>query len=183
MLVNSRSHLNRLFSKMTDGEPVSESSSVTGTLMKPTSLSPVTLSACNTGGCSSRWRCCCVFSLWSCSSRDLADALVIFQLYEKIKVPVDWDRVNKPPYTKLGSNMKKVQLRYERGSALKWCFPVLKSHLGRFCFRVRHSLLRHLSRIKYILYIYFYIYKYFIYTLFYELKWFIIFYIYKIFYL
>lgn len=42
------------------------------------------------------------------SCRDLADALVIFQLYEKIKVPVDWDKVNKPPYPKLGSNMKKV---------------------------------------------------------------------------
>lgn len=41
--------------------------------------------------------------------RDIDDALVIFQLYEKIKVPVDWDRVNKPPYPKLGSNMKKVQ--------------------------------------------------------------------------
>lgn len=40
--------------------------------------------------------------------RDIDDALVIFQLYEKIKVPVDWDRVNKPPYSKLGSNMKKV---------------------------------------------------------------------------
>ncbi|MCJ8732157.1 hypothetical protein PDJAM_G00207640 [Pangasius djambal] len=40
---------------------------------------------------------------------DLADALVIFQLYEKIKVPVDWDRVNKPPYPKLGSNMKKLE--------------------------------------------------------------------------
>lgn len=40
--------------------------------------------------------------------RDIDDALVIFQLYEKIKVPVDWDKVNKPPYPKLGSNMKKV---------------------------------------------------------------------------
>lgn len=40
--------------------------------------------------------------------RDIDDALVIFQLYEKIKVPVDWERVNKPPYPKLGSNMKKV---------------------------------------------------------------------------
>lgn len=39
---------------------------------------------------------------------DLSDALVIFQLYEKIKVPVDWNRVNKPPYPKLGGNMKKV---------------------------------------------------------------------------
>lgn len=34
---------------------------------------------------------------------------MIFQLYEKIKVPVDWDKVNKPPYSKLGSNMKKVR--------------------------------------------------------------------------
>uniref|UniRef100_A0A8C0SN91 Lymphocyte cytosolic protein 1 n=1 Tax=Canis lupus familiaris TaxID=9615 RepID=A0A8C0SN91_CANLF len=40
---------------------------------------------------------------------DLADALVIFQLYEKIKVPVDWNRVNKPPYPKLGGNMKKLE--------------------------------------------------------------------------
>ncbi|MEJ1280506.1 plastin 3 (T-isoform) [Cricetulus griseus] len=40
---------------------------------------------------------------------DLADALIIFQLYEKIKVPVDWNRVNKPPYPKLGGNMKKLE--------------------------------------------------------------------------
>ncbi|KAM6955631.1 plastin-2 [Lycodopsis pacificus] len=40
---------------------------------------------------------------------DIDDALVIFQLYEKIKVPVDWDKVNKPPYSKLGSNMKKLE--------------------------------------------------------------------------
>ncbi|XP_077393817.1 plastin-2 [Festucalex cinctus] len=40
---------------------------------------------------------------------DMDDALVIFQLYEKIKVPVDWERVNKPPYPKLGSNMKKLE--------------------------------------------------------------------------
>ncbi|RXN00494.1 Plastin-2 [Acipenser ruthenus] len=40
---------------------------------------------------------------------DLADALVIFQLYEKIKVPVEWSRVNKPPYSKLGGNMKKLE--------------------------------------------------------------------------
>ncbi|KAF3825822.1 hypothetical protein GH733_006649 [Mirounga leonina] len=39
----------------------------------------------------------------------LEDALVIFQLYEKIKVPVDWNRVNKPPYPKLGGNMKKLE--------------------------------------------------------------------------
>lgn len=43
-----------------------------------------------------------------CLCSDLSDALVIFQLYEKIKVPVDWNRVNKPPYPKLGGNMKKV---------------------------------------------------------------------------
>lgn len=40
---------------------------------------------------------------------DLSDAMVIFQLYEKIKVPVDWNRVNKPPYPKLGGNMKKLE--------------------------------------------------------------------------
>ncbi|XP_067896271.1 plastin-2-like [Heterodontus francisci] len=40
---------------------------------------------------------------------DLEDALVILQLYEKIKVPVDWSRVNKPPYPKLGANMKKLE--------------------------------------------------------------------------
>ena len=42
------------------------------------------------------------------SFRDIDDAMVIFQLYEKIKVPVDWERVNKPPYSRLGGNMKKV---------------------------------------------------------------------------
>uniref|UniRef100_A0A8C8I672 Plastin-3 n=1 Tax=Oncorhynchus tshawytscha TaxID=74940 RepID=A0A8C8I672_ONCTS len=41
---------------------------------------------------------------------DLADALVILQLYEKIKVPVDWtNKVNKPPYPKIGTNMKKLE--------------------------------------------------------------------------
>uniref|UniRef100_A0A8C6D7E5 Plastin-2 n=1 Tax=Moschus moschiferus TaxID=68415 RepID=A0A8C6D7E5_MOSMO len=40
---------------------------------------------------------------------DLSDALFIFQLYEKIKVPVDWNRVNKLPYPKLGGNMKKLE--------------------------------------------------------------------------
>lgn len=39
---------------------------------------------------------------------DLADALVIFQLYEMIRVPVNWNHVNKPPYPALGGNMKKV---------------------------------------------------------------------------
>uniref|UniRef100_A0A8C5MSD3 Plastin-3 n=1 Tax=Leptobrachium leishanense TaxID=445787 RepID=A0A8C5MSD3_9ANUR len=40
---------------------------------------------------------------------DLQDALVILQLYEKTKVPVDWNKVNKPPYPKLGANMKKLE--------------------------------------------------------------------------
>ncbi|KAM9802436.1 plastin-2 isoform 1-T1 [Syngnathus typhle] len=40
---------------------------------------------------------------------DMEDGLIIFQLYEKINVPVDWERVNKPPYPKLGSNMKKLE--------------------------------------------------------------------------
>lgn len=35
--------------------------------------------------------------------------MVILQLYERIKVHVDWNnKVNKPPYPKLGTNMKKV---------------------------------------------------------------------------
>uniref|UniRef100_A0A8C6WKA3 Plastin-3 n=1 Tax=Neogobius melanostomus TaxID=47308 RepID=A0A8C6WKA3_9GOBI len=40
---------------------------------------------------------------------DLQDAIVILQLYEKIKAPVDWNKVNKPPYPKLGANMKKLE--------------------------------------------------------------------------
>lgn len=52
--------------------------------------------------------CICVVVYVCVCHRDIDDALVIFQLYEKIKVPVEWDKVNKPPYPKLGSNMKKV---------------------------------------------------------------------------
>lgn len=49
------------------------------------------------------------FGSFSYLLSDLQDALVILQLYEKIKVPVDWNnKVNKPPYPKLGANMKKV---------------------------------------------------------------------------
>lgn len=41
---------------------------------------------------------------------DLQDAIVILQLYEKSKVPVDWNnKVNKPPYPKLGTKMKKLE--------------------------------------------------------------------------
>ncbi|NXN98667.1 PLSI protein, partial [Rhinopomastus cyanomelas] len=40
---------------------------------------------------------------------DLSDALIIFQLYDMIRVPVNWNHVNKPPYPLLGSNMKKIE--------------------------------------------------------------------------
>ncbi|XP_061901288.1 plastin-3-like [Entelurus aequoreus] len=42
---------------------------------------------------------------------DLQDAMVILQLYEKIKVPVDWDnRVNMPPFRAVGGGqMKKIE--------------------------------------------------------------------------
>ncbi|MBN3272602.1 PLSI protein, partial [Polyodon spathula] len=40
---------------------------------------------------------------------DLTDASVIFQLYERIRVPVNWSRVNKRPYPALGGNMKKLE--------------------------------------------------------------------------
>lgn len=48
------------------------------------------------------------FIFFSSCFSDLADALVIFQLYEMIRVPVNWSHVNKPPYPALGGNMKKV---------------------------------------------------------------------------
>uniref|UniRef100_A0AAQ6INB6 Plastin 1 n=1 Tax=Anabas testudineus TaxID=64144 RepID=A0AAQ6INB6_ANATE len=40
---------------------------------------------------------------------DLCDGLVILQLYEKVNVPVNWKRVNNPPYPNLGANMKKLE--------------------------------------------------------------------------
>ncbi|NXX84164.1 PLSI protein, partial [Urocolius indicus] len=40
---------------------------------------------------------------------DLSDALIIFQLYDMTRVPVEWNRVNKPPYPLLGGNMKKIE--------------------------------------------------------------------------
>ncbi|KAF7657480.1 hypothetical protein LDENG_00026450 [Lucifuga dentata] len=40
---------------------------------------------------------------------DLCDGLVILQLYEKVNVPVNWKKVNKPPYPVLGANMKKLE--------------------------------------------------------------------------
>lgn len=49
--------------------------------------------------------CVCV-----CMCSDLQDAMVILQLYEHIKVPVDWDnRVNLPPFKGVGGgHLKKV---------------------------------------------------------------------------
>jgi len=41
--------------------------------------------------------------------RDLCDGLVILQLLEKVKVSVNWQKVNKPPYPYLGGNMRKVR--------------------------------------------------------------------------
>lgn len=45
---------------------------------------------------------------------DLQDAMVILQLYEKIKVPVDWEhRVNQPPFKGVGGgHLKKVNSKY-----------------------------------------------------------------------
>ncbi|XP_077586649.1 plastin-1 isoform X2 [Stigmatopora nigra] len=40
---------------------------------------------------------------------DLCDGLVILQLYEKVNVPVNWKKVNQPPYPALGTNMKKLE--------------------------------------------------------------------------
>lgn len=40
---------------------------------------------------------------------DLQDGLVIFQLYEKVNVPVNWKKVNPSPYPVLGANMKKLE--------------------------------------------------------------------------
>jgi len=40
---------------------------------------------------------------------DLCDASVILQLYEKVNVPVNWKKVNRPPYPVLGANMKKLE--------------------------------------------------------------------------
>ncbi|XP_068185074.1 plastin-2 [Antennarius striatus] len=40
---------------------------------------------------------------------DLDDAHVIFQLYQKIKVQVNWQKVNAPPYSERGSRMKKLE--------------------------------------------------------------------------
>lgn len=53
---------------------------------------------------------------------DLQDALVILQLYERIKVPVDWSKVNKPPYPKLGANMKKVDQKLLHSVVTGNCF-------------------------------------------------------------
>ncbi|XP_017297304.1 plastin-1 [Kryptolebias marmoratus] len=41
--------------------------------------------------------------------RDLCDGMVILQLLEKVKVPVTWKKVNNPPFSFLGGNMKKLE--------------------------------------------------------------------------
>ncbi|XP_053290780.1 plastin-1 [Pleuronectes platessa] len=40
---------------------------------------------------------------------DLCDGLAILQLYERVNVPVNWKRVNRPPYPMLGAKMKKLE--------------------------------------------------------------------------
>ncbi|KAM3594581.1 uncharacterized protein V6R79_010127 [Siganus canaliculatus] len=40
---------------------------------------------------------------------DLCDGLIILQLFEKIKVRVNWKRVNNRPYAPMGANMKKLE--------------------------------------------------------------------------
>ncbi|XP_030630401.1 plastin-1 [Chanos chanos] len=40
---------------------------------------------------------------------DLVDGLIILQLYERINIPVNWKKVNRPPYPPLGVNMKKLE--------------------------------------------------------------------------
>ncbi|CAL8300952.1 unnamed protein product [Boreogadus saida] len=40
---------------------------------------------------------------------DLRDSQVIFQLFEKMNVSVDWKKVNPSPYPVLGANMKKLE--------------------------------------------------------------------------
>ncbi|XP_062386467.1 plastin-1 [Sardina pilchardus] len=40
---------------------------------------------------------------------DLVDGWVILQLYQHTQIPVNWDKVNKPPYPSLGANMKKLE--------------------------------------------------------------------------
>ncbi|XP_015245083.1 PREDICTED: plastin-3-like [Cyprinodon variegatus] len=49
--------------------------------------------------------------LFAFACRDLQDAMVILQLYEKIKVPVDWgNRVNLPPFKGVGGGrIKKIE--------------------------------------------------------------------------
>ncbi|KAM4771997.1 plastin-1 [Rhinophrynus dorsalis] len=40
---------------------------------------------------------------------DMTDGLVIFQLYDRTRLPVDWGCVNKPPFSALGGHMKKIE--------------------------------------------------------------------------
>ncbi|XP_075056651.1 plastin-1 isoform X2 [Mixophyes fleayi] len=40
---------------------------------------------------------------------DMNDALVIFQLYDRTRVPVNWSHVNRRPFTAFGGHMKKIE--------------------------------------------------------------------------
>uniref|UniRef100_A0AAR2IUK8 Plastin-3 n=1 Tax=Pygocentrus nattereri TaxID=42514 RepID=A0AAR2IUK8_PYGNA len=79
---------------------------------------------------------------------DLQDALVILQLYERIKVPVDWNnKVNKPPYPKIGANMKKVLLSQTKSlfynnnlNYFTWTLQSLLSWLIRYTLNVLEDL-------------------------------------------
>lgn len=64
-----------------------------------------------------------------CICRDLQDAMVILQLYEKIKVPVDWNnRVNHPPFKAGGGgHLKKVTYRTHFSNRAETCLWKMKS--------------------------------------------------------
>lgn len=67
---------------------------------------------------------------------DLQDAMVILQLYEKIKVPVEWDhRVNHPPFKGVGGghlkkvqSLKKVKVKYRIVTTTGPCSVSLHCH-------------------------------------------------------
>ncbi|KAK2538317.1 Pls1 [Columba guinea] len=60
---------------------------------------------------------------------DLSDALIIFQLYDMTRVPVNWNHVNKPPYPLLGGNMKKSSFTVLY-AAKKTCARLAESKLS-----------------------------------------------------
>lgn len=80
-----------------------------------------------------KWMMMCYTS----AHRDLHDGMVIFSLYEKIKVCVDWNKVNKPPYPKIGTNMKKVNCMA--------CVMLLTSHRDEFWWVVGRTVVSQLT--------------------------------------